>query len=60
MSIDEDGPPCQGHCHSRGCLEVLASATGVMAAAQRIASDRPHGGLAAARGGRCRSWTRAS
>jgi glucokinase len=49
MSIDEDGPRCQGHCHSRGCLEVLASATGVMAAAQRIASDHPHGGLAAAR-----------
>ena len=28
MSIDEDGPPCQGHCRSRGCLEVLTSATG--------------------------------
>ena len=53
MSIDEDGPPCQGHCHSRGCLEVLASATGVMAAAQRIASDHPpRRPLAAARGGR--------
>ena len=49
MSIDENGPRCQGHCNSRGCLEVLASATGVMAAAQRIASDHPHGGLAAAR-----------
>jgi glucokinase len=48
MSIDEDGPPCQGHCTNRGCLEVLASATGVMAAAQRIASERPHGLLAAA------------
>jgi glucokinase len=50
MSIDEDGPPCQGHCPSRGCLEVLASATGVMAAAQRIADQRPGGTLAAARG----------
>jgi glucokinase len=49
MSIDEDGPPCQGHCTNRGCLEVLASATGVMAAAQRIASERPRGALAAAR-----------
>ena len=48
MSIDEDGPPCQGHCTNRGCLEVLASATGVMAAAQRIASERPHGVFAAA------------
>ena len=48
MSIDEDGPPCQGHCTSRGCLEVLTSATGVMAAAHRIARERPHGGFAAA------------
>ena len=51
MSVDEDGPPCQGHCPSRGCLEVLTSATGVMAAAQRIADERPDGSLAAARGG---------
>jgi glucokinase len=51
MSVDEDGPPCQGHCPSRGCLEVLTSATGVMAAAQRIADERPDGPLAAARGG---------
>jgi len=50
MSVDEDGPPCQGHCPSRGCLEVLASATGVMAAAQRIADERANGSLAAARG----------
>jgi glucokinase len=48
MTIDEDGPPCQGHCHSRGCLEVLASATGVMAAAHRVAADQPHGALARA------------
>jgi glucokinase len=49
MSIDEDGPPCQGHCSNRGCLEVLCSATGILAAANRIADERPHGGLAAAR-----------
>jgi glucokinase len=49
MSVDEDGPPCQGHCPSRGCLEVLASATGVMAAAHRIADERPNGSLGAAR-----------
>jgi glucokinase len=48
MTIDEDGPPCQGHCNSRGCLEVLASATGVMAAAQRVVSSHPHGPLARA------------
>jgi glucokinase len=51
MSVDEDGPPCQGHCPSRGCLEVLTSATGVMAAAQRIADERPDGSLAMARAG---------
>ena len=50
MSIDEDGPPCQGHCTNRGCLEVLCSATGILAAANAIADDRPHGTLAAARG----------
>jgi glucokinase len=49
MSIDEDGPPCQGHCTNRGCLEVLCSATGVLAAANAIADERPHGTLAAAR-----------
>jgi glucokinase len=49
MSIDEDGPPCQGHCTNRGCLEVLCSATGILAAANRIADERPHGGLAGAR-----------
>ena len=51
MSIDEDGPPCQGHCNNRGCLEVLTSATGVLAAANLIADQRPHGGFAAARDG---------
>jgi glucokinase len=49
MTIDEDGPPCQGHCPNRGCLEVLASATGVMAAAEQIASQRPNGSLAGIR-----------
>ena len=51
MTIDEDGPPCQGHCPNRGCLEVLASATGVMAAAEQIASRRPDGALARIRAG---------
>jgi glucokinase len=46
MTIDEDGPPCQGHCPNRGCLEVLVSATGVMAAAERIANQRPDGTIA--------------
>src|SRR5205085_9593758 len=32
MVVDEYGPPCQGHCPNRGCLEVLASAVGVVRA----------------------------
>ncbi len=51
MSIDEDGPPCQGHCNNRGCLEVLASATGVMSAANTLANEQPSGRLANARVG---------
>ena len=51
MSIDENGPPCQGHCTNRGCLEVLCSAKGILAAANGIADERPHGTLAAARSG---------
>ena len=51
MSIDEDGPPCQGHCTNRGCLEVLASATGVMSAANALADEQPSGRLASARSG---------
>ena len=57
MSIDEDGPPCQGHCHNRGCLEVLASATGVMRAANTLADEQPGGPLREARAAAARSWT---
>jgi glucokinase len=35
MVMDVDGPPCQGNCHGRGHLEVLASGT----AADRAARD---------------------
>jgi glucokinase len=51
MTIDSDGPPCQGHCPNRGCLEVLASATGVMREANALADARPAGTMRAARGG---------
>ena len=51
MTIDEDGPPCQGHCPNRGCLEVLASATGIMREANALADARPAGTLREARGG---------
>jgi glucokinase len=50
MSIDEDGPPCQGSCPNRGCLEVLVSVTGVMAAARHVAAERPGGTVNAALG----------
>jgi glucokinase len=29
MTIDHDGPPCQGTCPGRGCLEVMASGTAI-------------------------------
>ena len=48
MVIDENGPPCQGHCPNHGCLESLASAAGVRAAAAQIAVERPGGMLAKA------------
>jgi len=53
MVIDENGPPCQGHCPNHGCLESLASAAGVRLAAEQIAAERPGGTLAeaVARGG---------
>ena len=49
MVVAEDGPPCQGHCPNHGCLEVMASAVGVMHAAHAIADREPDGTLAAAR-----------
>jgi glucokinase len=48
MVIDENGPPCQGHCPNHGCLESLASAAGVRLAAAQIAEERPDGTLAKA------------
>jgi glucokinase len=46
--IDENGPPCQGHCPNHGCLESLASAAGVRRAAEQVAAERPGGTLARA------------
>ena len=51
MVIDENGPPCQGHCPNHGCLESLASAAGVRAAAAQIAAERPGGTLGEGRRG---------
>jgi glucokinase len=49
VTVDEDGPPCQGNCRNRGCLEVLASATGIMRLAGDVAGERPAGSFARAR-----------
>jgi glucokinase len=46
--IDCNGPPCQGNCPNRGCLEVLASGTALAREAVRLAAERPESGLAAA------------
>ncbi len=43
--IDFDGPPCQGHCPNRGCLEALASGSALEREAARIARERPDSGL---------------
>jgi len=48
MVIDENGPRCQGHCPNRGCLEALASASGLLHAAAAVADATPGGTLAAA------------
>jgi glucokinase len=46
--IDLNGPPCQGNCPNRGCLEVMASGTALAREAARIAGERPGSALAAA------------
>ncbi|MGI8430409.1 MAG: ROK family protein [Solirubrobacteraceae bacterium] len=45
MVIEMDGPPCQGNCPSRGCVETLASGTALAREALRIARERPDSGL---------------
>jgi glucokinase len=46
--IDYNGPPCQGNCPNRGCVEVLASGTALAREAVRLAAERPDSGLACA------------
>ena len=41
MVIDLDGPPCQGACPNRGCLESLASGTALVRAASLAVAGRP-------------------
>ena len=44
MVIDMDGPPCQGNCPNRGCLEALASGTALAREARRLAARAPRFG----------------
>jgi glucokinase len=41
MTIDLDGPRCQGNCPNRGCLETLASGTALAREGRRIAQEQP-------------------
>jgi glucokinase len=46
--IEEDGPPCQGNCPNRGCLEVMASGSALVREATALAGARPDSALGAA------------
>lgn len=43
--VDLDGPPCQGSCPNRGCLEVMASGNALGHEARRLAAERPDSAL---------------
>jgi glucokinase len=45
MTINFDGPPCQGTCPGRGHLEAYASGTAAERLARQVASERPDGDL---------------
>jgi len=45
MVIDLDGPPCQGNCPNRGCVEALASGTALAREARRAAAEQPDSAL---------------
>ena len=53
ITIDVDGPMCQGTCPGRGHLEAFVSGTAADGLAARAVAERPDGDLGrAARGGR--------
>ncbi len=45
MVIDLDGPPCQGNCPNRGCLEAVASGTALVREAYEAARAAPESEL---------------
>jgi len=47
MVVDLDGPPCQGNCPNRGCIEALASGTALAREGRAAAEREPESMLAA-------------
>ena len=45
ITLELDGPPCQGTCPGRGHLEALASGTATDVMAAELAAERPDGDL---------------
>ena len=45
MVIEADGPPCQGNCPNRGCLEALASGTAIAREGREAAATVPDSAL---------------
>jgi glucokinase len=45
-TIEIDGPPCQGNCPGRGCVETLASGTALGREGGEAARREPHSALA--------------
>ncbi|HZV73065.1 MAG TPA: ROK family protein [Conexibacter sp.] len=45
VTIDVNGPPCQGNCPNNGCLETLASGTALAREGRRIAAEQPASAL---------------
>src|SRR3954451_2079516 len=45
MTIDHHGPPCQGTCPGRGCLEVMASGTAIGREGTDAGRREPSGAL---------------
>jgi len=48
MVIDMNGPPCQGNCPNRGCVEAMASGTALAREARQAAAQEPDSALARA------------
>jgi glucokinase len=49
--IDMNGPPCQGSCPNRGCVEAMASGTALAREAREAAAAAPDSALARAQAG---------